>query len=42
MATVRTREVQIHDWTRLKAAGEFDADYLDADMTPDTRRRLLD
>jgi CRP-like cAMP-binding protein len=42
LANVRGRVVQIFDWKGLKALGEFDADYLDADTTPDARRRLLD
>lgn len=39
---VRGRVVQIPDWGRLAELGEFNADYLDADTTPDARRRLLD
>jgi CRP-like cAMP-binding protein len=41
LVDVRARAVQIFDWDRLKALGEFDADYLDADTTTDSRRRLL-
>jgi hypothetical protein len=41
LATFGARVVQILDWTGLKKLGEFDADYLDADTTPDARRRLL-
>ena len=42
LVIVRARAVQILDWERLKAVGEFDASYLNADTAPDTRRRLLD
>ena len=41
LVTVRAREVHIHNWNQLEALGEFDADYLDADTTPEARRRLL-
>jgi len=42
LVIVRDRVVQILDWKRLTKLGEFDAGYLDADTTPDARRRLLD
>jgi CRP-like cAMP-binding protein len=41
LVNVRGGTVEILDWDRLTALGEFNADYLDADTAPDARRRLL-
>lgn len=42
LVDLRARTIRIPDWDSLAELGEFDADYLDADTTPDARVRLLD
>jgi CRP-like cAMP-binding protein len=41
IAEVGRGEVIIHDWAALKATGDFNADYLQTDVRPDERMRIL-
>jgi CRP-like cAMP-binding protein len=41
LAEVSTRAVRIPDWDALVAAGEFDAGYLQANVKPDDRLRIV-
>ncbi|AJR23405.1 hypothetical protein TZ53_06305 [Sphingobium sp. YBL2] len=41
LADVRRREVAVHDWEALVAAGDFNPNYLQADIRPDERLRIV-
>lgn len=41
LADVRRREIIVHDWEGLKLAGDFDPNYLQTDIRPEERLRIV-
>jgi hypothetical protein len=38
---VHQREVLVHDWAKLKDAGDFDPAYLQLSVAPEERLRII-